>query len=71
MTYITHINHKKHFLITFLLYIKMPTVHYQKNKERFRKEASERYQNLPKEKKNKRQYYPKTIKIFLKIKIKG
>ena len=40
---------------------------YQKNKEKPRKEAHERYKNLSEQEKEKRQKGPKTdIKIFLK-----
>ena len=44
---------------------------YEKNKEKLQKEASERYQNLSEEEKEKGQKKPKTdIKIFLKRKKK-
>ena len=37
------------------MFIKMTNNNYQKHKERLRKEAREKYQNLSQEKKNKRQ----------------
>ena len=37
------------------MFIKMTNNNYQKHKERLRKEAREKYQNLSEEKKNKRQ----------------
>ena len=46
---------KKYFLIIFFAYIKMVNKYYQKHKERLRKEARERYQNLSEEEKDKRQ----------------
>ena len=49
----------------------MVNKHYQKNKDRLRQEARERYQNLSEEKKEKRRKRPETdIKIFLKKKSK-
>ena len=48
--------YKKYFLYSFLYaYIKKVNKLYQKNKERFRKEAREAYQNLSQDKKEKRQ----------------
>ena len=44
----------KYFFITFFLYIKILTGHYQKNKERLSKKAYERYQNLSEEEKDKK-----------------
>ena len=38
----------------FCIYIKLVNKHYQKNKDRLRQEARERYQNLSEEKKEKR-----------------
>ena len=38
----------------FLIYIKIPTEYYKKNNEKLRKEARERYQNLPEKGKNKK-----------------
>ena len=58
MIYITHLIYITHNLnvffeayekilfIIFFLYIKMTTNYYQKHKEKLRKEAQERYQNL-------------------------
>ena len=49
----------------------MVNKYYQKHKPRLRKEARERYQNLSKEEKDKRQKRPeKDIKILLKKKKK-
>ena len=46
---------KKHFLtFFFFLHIKMADNYYQKHKERLRKKARERYQNLLEEEKDKR-----------------
>ena len=64
MAYITHISkwifkHIKKlikiFVYNFFLYIKMTNKYYQKQKEKLRKEARERYQNLSEEEKDKRQ----------------
>ena len=64
----------KYFSIIFLLYIEVLTGYYQKNKERLSKKARERYQNLPKEEKEKKHQYGReryrnqdwlSIKIFL------
>ena len=41
----------------FLLYITMINNHYQKHKEKFRKEAREIYQNLSEEQKEKERQY--------------
>ena len=43
--------YKKIFFIIFFLYIKMVNKYYQKDKERLRIEARERYQNLSEEEK--------------------
>ena len=71
MTYMNHITYKIHtiklifeaykkklkkfFLHFFFLYIKITNNDYQKHKERLRKEAREKYQNLSDEEKDKRQ----------------
>ena len=44
----------KYFLQIFFLYIKMTTNYYQKHKEKLRKEARERCQNLSEEEKDKK-----------------
>ena len=44
---------QKFFFIIFFLYIKMRTNYFQKQKEKFQKEARESYQNLSEEEKNK------------------
>ena len=54
-------------LIFFFLYIKMTNNYYQKHKEQLRKEARERYQNLSKEEKDKKQ---KSLEIDIKIFLK-
>ena len=41
------------FFCIFFLYIKMTNDYYQKNKERLRKEARKRYQNLSQEENEK------------------
>ena len=41
----------EYFFIKVLLYIKMVTNYYQKNKEKLQKEARETYQNLSEEEK--------------------
>ena len=53
--------------IFFFLYIKMTNNYYQKHKEQLRKEARERYQNLSKEEKDKKQ---KSLEIDIKIFLK-
>ena len=53
ITYIAHTK-KKVFIISFL-YIKMTNNYYEKNKEKLRKKAPERYQSLSEEEKDKRQ----------------
>ena len=45
----------KNIFINFFLYIKITNNYYQKHKERLRKEAREKYQNLSEEEKGKRQ----------------
>ena len=47
--------YNKIFLNFFSLYIKITTNYYQKRKEKLRKEARERYQNLSEEEKEKKQ----------------
>ena len=54
-------------LIFFFLYIKMTNNYYQEHKEQLRKEARERYQNLSKEEKDKKQ---KSLEIDIKIFLK-
>ena len=45
----------KNIFINFFLYIKITNNYYQKHKERLRKEAREKYQNLSEEEKGKSQ----------------
>ena len=45
----------KNIFINFFLYIKITNNYYQKHKERLRKEAREKYQNLSEEEKGQRQ----------------
>ena len=69
ITYITHIKYITHtmnliskayrktnktFFIVFFLYRKMTNNYCQKHKERLRKEARKKYQNLSEEEKDKR-----------------
>ena len=55
-SHITCIAHtKKNVFIISFLYIKMTNNYYEKNKEKLRKKAPERYQSLSEEEKDKRQ----------------
>ena len=59
------------FFLYIYIYIKMVNKCYQKNKEKPRKEARERYQNLSEEeKKGEKSLVTDIIKIFLKKKNK-
>ena len=55
ITYITHTKKKRNVFIISFLYIKMTNNYYEKNKEKLRKKAPERYQSLSEEEKDKRQ----------------
>ena len=61
----------KHFFIIFFLIYKNTTGYYQKNKERFRVEASKRHRNLSEEQKSKyRERLMKDMKFSLSKKNK-
>ena len=53
------------YIYIYIAYIKVVNTYYQKYKERLRKEAYERYQNLTQEEKDKRRSYLSIEEIII------